>query len=224
MKLRALIVRSAENATIAGVPLRVSQMFLAVTLVAGFLAGKDVANTRLVRIPTFTSVEQALHVFDPGGPLSVEIRPSLGWAVAAGAGVAFIYALSVVAHELGHLAAARRAGVHVAVMQLHAAGGYVEVADDDSLTAGRLAAIAGAGPLVSAVCALVSAALLTALGWPLAGVPVEGSAAAAAAGRVLSAAFVLNIVILMINLLPFRALDGGQLVRAARMWRGRSGH
>jgi Zn-dependent protease len=65
--------------------------------------------------------------------------------------------------------------------------------------------------------------LLTSFGWPLAGVPVEGSSAAAAAGRVLSAAFAINILMLMINLLPFRALDGGQLMRAARLSRGRSG-
>lgn len=210
-----------ERATIAGVPLRVSQAFLAVALLVGFWAGQDVAGTRLVRIPDIDSVEDALHVFDPGSPLLTEVRPSFGWAVAAGVGVAAIYALSIVAHELGHLWAARRAGVDVAAMQLHAAGGYVEVADDDSLTAGRLAAIAAAGPLVTAGLALGAALLLTALGWPLTGIPVEGSAAEAAGGRVLSALFAVNLVALLINLVPLPALDGGKLLQAARMWRGR---
>jgi Zn-dependent protease len=215
-------VVGAENATIAGVPLRVSQMFIAVALVVGFFAGRNVAGTRLVRVPQVRTLDEALHVFDRGSSAFMEVRPSLGWAVAAGLGVAVIYALSVVAHELGHLAVARRVGVGVAAMQLHAAGGYVEVDDDDSLTAGRLAAIAGAGPLVTAVLALVSAVLLTAFGWPLTGLPIDGSAGAAAAGRVLSAAFAINVLVLLINLLPVRALDGGQLLQAVKLWRGRS--
>jgi Zn-dependent protease len=218
-----LVVRSVENATIAGVPLRVSEWFLAITLALGFFAGQDVADTKLVRIPTFDTTDEALHVLDPGVLAGLEVRPSLGWAVAAGVAVAAIYALSIVAHELGHLVAARRAGAGVAAMQLHFAGGYVEVDDDDSLTAGKLAAIAVAGPLVTAVLALVSWLVLTALGWPLAGVPIEGSAAAAAAGRVLSAAFVMNLLALVINLVPLRSLDGGLLLEAGRLWRGRGG-
>lgn len=223
MALRFRAVVGAENATIAGVPLRVSQMFLAVALVAGVLAGQDVAATRLVRLPKIRTLDEALHAFDRGSKAFMEVRPSLGWALAAGLGVAVIYALSVVAHELGHLAVARRMGVGVAAMQLHAYGGYVEIDDDDSLTAGRLAAIAGAGPLVTAVLALVSAVLLNSLGWPLNGVPSEGSAGAAAGGRVLSAAFTINGLVLAINLLPIRALDGGHLLHAARLWRARSG-
>ena len=100
MSLRALVLRSvprAETATIAGVPLRVSQLFVAVTLVVGFLGGRDVADTRLVRLPSITSVDEALHAFDPGSSLFTEITPSFWWAVAAGVGVAAIYALSVVA-------------------------------------------------------------------------------------------------------------------------------
>ncbi len=153
--------------TIAGVPLHISQAFLAVVLLLGFFAGSQVADTRLVRIPTFESTEEALRAFEPGGAfetIDMEITPGLGWAVAAGLGVAAIYALSVVAHELGHLLAARRAGVHVAAMHLHAAGGYVELDDDDSLTAGKLAAIVAAGPLVTAALALVAALVLVELG------------------------------------------------------------
>jgi Zn-dependent protease len=226
MALRFAGARSVvrgKDATIAGVPLRVSQMFLATALVVGFLAGQDVARTRLVRVPKIRSLDEALHVFDRGSSAFMGGRPSFGLALAAGLAVAVIYALSVVAHELGHLAVARRLGVGVGAMQLHAFGGYVEVVDDDSLTAGKLAAIAGAGPFVTAVLALVSAVLLSRFGWPLTGVPIGGAARAAAAGRVLSAAFTINILMLMINLLPVRALDGGQLLYAARLWRGRSG-
>ncbi len=53
--------------------------------------------------------------------------------------------------------------MEVAAIELHAAGGFVEMNDDDALTAGKLATIAGAGPLVTAALMLVSGVALTAL-------------------------------------------------------------
>jgi hypothetical protein len=154
---------SGGGGSIAGVPLRVTQNFVMVAVLAGFFAGRNVATT----------------------------------------------------------AAARRVGLDVRAVELHAAGGFVELGDDDRLTAGRLAAVAGAGPVVTGALALVAAPLLSALGWPLTG-GSRASGADVAAGRVLSAVFTINLVGLVVNLLPFRPLDGGHLLTAARLWRGRS--
>jgi len=81
----------------------------------------------LLTVPRFRSLDEALHAFEPGGPLDTVTRPSTGWVVVAGVGVALVYGLSVLAHELGHLAAARLVGVEVAAIELHAAGGFVEM-------------------------------------------------------------------------------------------------
>ncbi len=213
----------AGGASIAGVPLRVTTTFGVVAIVLGVLAGDKVASTSLVDLPSFSSVEEALHAYDHGGPVLTVTNPSSGWVVAAGMGVVLVYVLSVLAHELGHLTVARLVGVDVAAVELHAAGGFVEMDDDDRLTAGRLAAIAGAGPLVTGVLALVAGVSLTGLGWPLADVPSSETGAEVALGRVLSAAFTINFFGLVMNLLPVRALDGGHLLAAARLWRSRRG-
>jgi Zn-dependent protease len=209
--------------TIAGVPLRVTQAFLALILAVGFYAGQDVAGTRLEPEMHIGNLQDALHAFDSGSPLYAEIPPSFGWALAAGLGVAAIYVLSIVAHELGHLVAARRAGVDVAAMELNATGGFVEMADDDALTAGGLATIAGAGPLVTACLALISGTALAVLGWPLTGMRVDHGSAPVGVGRILSAAFELNLFCLVVNLVPIRPLDGADLLTALRMWRARRG-
>jgi Zn-dependent protease len=148
-------------------------------------------------------------------------EPALGWIIAAAVGTALVYALSILAHELGHLVAARRHGVEVTAVDLHAFGGSVEHHDDERLTAGSLAAIAGAGPLVTAALALCAGALLSALGWPLTSTPDVHNGAALVAGFMLRACFVLNAVCLVVNLLPFGGLDGGHLRMAAGMRVGR---
>jgi len=147
----------------------------------------------------------------------------IGWALVTGLAVALVYALSIIAHELGHLLAARQSGIAVSAVVLHLFGGHVEIDDDDRLTAGRLAWIAGAGPLVTAALALACGVAIATLGWPFAGAPDSESAAEVAAGRTLSAAFAINALALATNLLPVRMLDGGQLLAAARLWRARSG-
>ena len=165
-----------------------------------------------------------LRVFEPGGPLlSPTPHPSIAWALATGLAVALVYALSIIAHELGHLLAARQSGVAVSTVVLHLFGGHVEMEDEDRLTAGRLAWIAGAGPLVTAALALASGAAIAALGWPFAGSPYSESGAEVAAGQTLSSAFAINVFALVMNLLPVRMLDGGQLLAATRLWRARSG-
>jgi Zn-dependent protease len=148
-------------------------------------------------------------------------EPALGWIIATAVGTALVYVLSILAHELGHLVAARRHGVEVTAVDLHAFGGSVEHHDDERLTAGSLAAIAGAGPLVTGVLVLCSGALLLALGRPLTSTADVHSGAELVAGFMLTACLVLNTVCLVVNLLPFRGLDGGHLRTAVAMWRGR---
>lgn len=202
-----------RGASIAGVPLNVTVTFVAVAIVLGCLAGYEVASASLVHLPSFGSLEETLRSYQAGGPAVTVTHPSGGWVVIAGLGVAVIYALSVLAHELGHLAVARFLGVEVASIELHAAGGFVEMEDDDWLTAGRLASIAGAGPLVTGCLALLSAALLG----PLTGQSEGDTGAGVALERVLSAAFTINLLGLVVNLVPVRALDGGHLLAAARL-------
>lgn len=200
--------------------------FAAAAIVLGVLAGRDVAKDNLAPdLPgPDASLAESLRVFDPGGPfLSPAAHPSIGWAIVTGLAVALVYALSVLAHEFGHLFAARQAGVKVTAVVLHLFGGHVEVQDDDHLTAGRLAWVAGAGPLVTAALALAAGAALVTLGWPMTSSPYSESGAEIAAGRVLSAVLGLNVFALVVNLMPMRILDGGQLLAAARMWRARSG-
>jgi Zn-dependent protease len=194
--------------------------------VLGFLAGQRVRVARLApHLPgPDASLAERLHVFDPGGPLqSPAAHPSIWWALATGLAVALVYGLSILAHELGHLFAARQSGAGVSAVVLHIFGGHVEIEDDDHLTAGRLAWIAGAGPLVTAALALGAGVAIAALGWPFSGSPYSESSAEVAAGRALSSAFALNAFALVVNLLPVRMLDGGQLLEAARLWRSRNG-
>jgi Zn-dependent protease len=138
--------------------------------------------------------------------------PSLGWAIAAGLAAALVYALSVLLHELGHFAVARLAGVEVAALELNFAGGFVELRDDGRVTVGRFAAIVVAGPLVSGALALGA--------WALDG-PAFHSGSDVAVSQVLDTALAINAIAFVVNLLPFRGLDGGQLLTAARLWAAR---
>lgn len=133
---------------------------------------------------------------------------SWSWVLAGALGVGLVYALSVLAHELGHYLTARRLGVDVDGITLHAGGGFVTFADDPRLTRGRFAAIIAAGPLVTACLAAGAYALYR--------VEMPYSPLGIVADRVIDIALLVNVVGLVINLLPFRDLDGGQLLRAAR--------
>ena len=202
------------------VTLQVSPLFLVIAILAGWLVGRQVASTELIAVQAMPDPMdyRAFTAWLDDSPWSaVPTHPTLPWVLVAGFGVAFVYFLSVLAHELGHLAVARALGFDVDAIVFDFAGGFVEIADEDRPTAGKLAAIVGAGPLVTAVLAYGTWATLRALEWPLIGSPDLEASASVAAGAVLSAAFVINCTALVVNLLPFRILDGGQLLVATRM-------
>jgi Zn-dependent protease len=222
---------SGEALTVAGVPLRVRSGLVAYLAVLGVLRWHDVAGTTFVHAaagPPVPAPDDPAAVADfthwigtAGAAEAATTHPGLLWVAVAIVGSLLVYVGSVLAHELGHLFAARRVGVDVTAVELHAFGGFVEHADDDRLTAGSLAAIAGAGPLVTAALALLAFGLLRALGWPLLGSPDVQTGAALAAGSLLTACFLINALALVVNLLPFRGLDGAKLSEAERLWRAR---
>jgi Zn-dependent protease len=86
--------------------------------------------------------------------------------------------------------------------------------DDDRLTAGRLALIVAAGPLVTAAAVLGSLVALRLLG---SDGSAYGSSASVVVDRILTYALLFNAGALAVNLLPFGRLDGGQLLGAARL-------
>jgi Zn-dependent protease len=205
--------------TVAGVPLRMSPLFAVVAGVLGWLAGRDVANVRFAAAPVMPDDWRKLGAWlETNDPMDITItQPGTGWVIAAAVGVALVYALSVIAHELGHFTVARALEVEVTAIELDLAGGYVEMRHDDRLTAGKLAAIVAAGPLVTALLALGTFIALRMLGWPLTGTPDLQTSPGVTAGRILASAFMANAVALAVNLLPLRALDGGQLLAALRL-------
>jgi Zn-dependent protease len=204
--------------TVAGVPLRVSPLFVITAAVFGWIYGVDVKDVRFVEQPAMPDDWRELSLWlQTHDPMHfTTTQPSTGWVIAAMLGAALVFALSIVAHELGHFAAARACNVEVDAIQLGPWGGWVEV-HDDRLTAGKLTAIVAAGPLVTAFLVLGAYIALRTLGWPLTGIPDLQTSAGVTAGRILASAFTFNAVLLVMNLLPFRPLDGGQLLAAARL-------
>jgi Zn-dependent protease len=205
--------------TVAGIPLLVSPAFVMIAILFAWSSARQVAEVEFVALPaTPPDGPELLAWLRTHDLLDVTVTYlSSGWVLATGAGVALVYFLSVLAHELGHLAAARVVRVDIAALELGFAGGFVAIHDGDRLTAGRLAAIVAAGPLVTAVIAFAAGMTLRALDWPLLGMPDLSSAAGVSGARILSAVFAINIAALALNLLPFRPLDGGQLLAAARL-------
>ena len=133
---------------------------------------------------------------DPGQP------PPAYW-IAGSAGALAVLA-SLLAHELGHLLAARRAGLHVARLTLSFAGGRLEIPGAIRFPHQELV-IAMGGPIASAlvmVIAAVSHVLIVETYGP--GLPATVLALVAAA----------NLALLLFNAIPGWPLDGGRGLRA----------
>ena len=207
--------------SIAGVSVRATDTFVACAVLAGYFGAREVARAPLAEpistppapdptdLPAMADwLERAGASF---GNYTPPDHPSVGWVILAGIGIVFVYVLSVLLHELGHLFAARRLGLRPSVLGLEFAGGFVEFEDDDRLTAGRLAMVVAAGPLVTALLAVSAVVATRQIG------ETGASAGKVVLEHVCNAAFLINASALALNLLPFRPLDGGQLLLAARL-------
>ncbi len=117
--------------------------------------------------------------------------------------------VSVVVHELGHAAAARRHGVDVRRVVVLLAGGYSEM-DLDTARPDQEWAVAIAGPISSGLLGAVLA--------------VAAVAAPATAGldSTLMLLAVINGGVAAFNLLPAFPLDGGRMLRSVLVRRGHS--
>ncbi len=143
---------------------------------------------------------QLLPVTAPG--LSAPVY----WA--AGIGVALVFFLSLLAHELAHALFALRAGVKVERITLWLLGGVAEI-EGEPPTPGHELRIAASGPLTSAALGLAFLAATVALA--TAGGPALLVESLAWLARV-------NLILAAFNLLPGAPLDGGRIVRAIA-WR-----
>jgi len=128
------------------------------------------------------------------------------WSWAVGA-AALLFA-SLVIHELAHALVARRFGMRVRSITLHALGGVSEMIDEPAHPRAEFV-IAIAGPVMSFALAGFAGVVRMAGG---------GSPAVDAMVDYLGTA---NLVIAVFNLAPAFPLDGGRMLRAALWaWRG----
>ena len=153
----------------------------------------------------------ALLVFGLAGNVFPREYPGLaaGWYVAAALAGALLFLSSLLAHELAHALAARRAGVEVHSITFWLFGGVARLTGDASRPGASLW-IALVGPLTSLLLAAgfgVLAAGLRAAGAPLVVAGVPGWLAWT------------NLGLALFNLLPGAPLDGGRVLRALLWWR-----
>lgn len=137
------------------------------------------------------------------------ISANTAYAMAAVATALFF--VSVVLHELGHAFRAQAEGVGIEGISLWLFGGVAQLIDPFPSPAAELR-IAAAGPAVTAVIAVVLAALAEVAGQL--GLPV-------AARGVVDYLALINVALLAFNLLPALPLDGGRMLHAL-IWRSRN--
>jgi Zn-dependent protease len=141
----------------------------------------------------------------------------LAWAT--GAAVSALIFLSVTAHELGHVAVARRigSGRNVVVIQL-LGGAYV--LETRVANPGEEARLAVAGPLVSLALVVLFGGLSVALELgPAASADTPSWLVAVDLAAVTACLF--NVFLGVVNLLPGYPMDGGRLVHAVAWQRTR---
>jgi Zn-dependent protease len=142
-----------------------------------------------------------------GAPVVADLVPSAAGieSYAFAALLAVLLGVSVLAHELGHCLVASRQGVGVVRVELFLLGGVSEISREPR-TAGEEAAVAAAGPLVSAGLTGLFAAL---------DLVVDGPGLGELLVREMT---ISNAIITVFNLLPALPLDGGRVLRAG-IWR-----
>jgi len=151
--------------------------------------------------PVWAGVLVVVTVLYPG--VTARLVPGIGrpGAYLLAGGLAVLLLVSLLVHELGHLAACRIAGVAVRSVVLSLPGGSVE--HDNPDTARQAAIVAVGGPAAS----LMLAGLCTAL----AGLGPDGGVWTA----LLGVTAVINLAVTGFTLLPGLPMDGGELVLAA---------
>ncbi len=145
----------------------------------------------------------ALVGAEQAASLAPEMPAALQWVI--GGGVAVLFLISVLVHELAHALVGRRRGVRTTSVVLGLVGGLAPLSIEAAHPRDELA-IAVAGPLTSLAISAVVLPIGVVLG--LAG---------DAAGPIAGALFVLGALNLMLglsSLLPGLPLDGGRAVRA----------
>lgn len=120
----------------------------------------------------------------------------------------FAFYASLLAHEVSHAAVARREGIDVDGLKLWMLGG-VATLKGEARDPGADLRIAGVGPAVSLLLAMVFAAVAGLLDL------VDGPAIARATFAWLAG---INGVLALFNLIPAAPLDGGRILRAV-LWR-----
>jgi len=127
---------------------------------------------------------------------------------------------SLIVHELGHAAAAKREGVGVTRIELFLFGGTTDMSRE-AKTPGEEFRIAAAGPLGTLLVLLVCVAIDMAIVGPgrlVHAVRLDGTVAITPVLLALSWLVPMNLLILIFNLVPAYPLDGGRIARAI-VWR-----
>jgi Zn-dependent protease len=139
-------------------------------------------------------------------------------AFLAAAASALLFFGSLILHELGHALVARRLGIGIAGIDLFFFGGVAKMTGD-TRSPGAEFKVAAAGPAVTLLCVLATAAAGAGLAgsweefWratPLSSEPVDTTAAVAVLGWLA----MINAVLFVFNLIPGFPLDGGRIARA----------
>jgi Zn-dependent protease/CBS domain-containing protein len=167
----------------------------------------SIAGVRIGLHPSWLVIAFLITYSLAAGDLPARFRgwePVLYWVVAAG--VAILFFVSVLAHELSHALVARRYGIEVHDITLFVFGGAAML-EGEAKTPGQEALIAFAGPLSS----LVIGGILIGLGYL---VPQEHVLA------LVGWLAVINLSLGAFNLLPGFPMDGGRILRAL-IWKVR---
>jgi Zn-dependent protease len=133
---------------------------------------------------------------------------------------ALLFFASILLHELGHAAVANRRGIPITEITLWMFGGVARMTKDSD-TPGTEFKIAAAGPVVTLLIVIASAAVGIAISSPAEfwdAITVEAGAGTSGVLAMLGWLASINALLLVFNLIPAFPLDGGRIARAV-VWR-----
>ncbi|HEX6388885.1 MAG TPA: site-2 protease family protein [Solirubrobacteraceae bacterium] len=153
------------------------------------------------------------------GYFSDVVRGSNQQAFLIAVAAALLFGASIVVHELGHALAARRYGIETSGVDLWFFGGLAKL-DREPDTPGREFAVAIAGPLVTALVALLCAggAILASSSDAFVDSATLADVAVSPGVALLGWLATVNVVVFVFNMLPAYPLDGGRIAKAIA-WR-----